>query len=225
VNQEVVMRVQQKLGRRGSLKWIQAAVERPAVLNRAVRGALQLPQNVGVEWLSPLIGDDWAEYRDCSALRLLGLAELEEELRGFWPLRGPQWDALARVSTGEVLLVEAKAHLHELRSRCGAGEKSAARIGEALDWAKSYFDASPHSDWTQPYYQYANRLAHLALLRKHDVPAHLLFVCFTNDTDIGGPTAEEEWRVALDATKSSLGLPDRPLEGAHELFIDVRIIG
>lgn len=219
------MRVKQEEGGRGSLKWIQAAVERPEVLNRSVREALQLPPHTDIEWLSPVARDDWAEYRDGSFLRLLGLAELEEKLGDFWPRLGPQWDGLGRISTGDVLLVEAKAHVDELRSSCGAGEKSSARIGEAFNWAKSHLGAKLDSDWMQPYYQYANRLAHLAFLRRHGIPAHLLFVCFTNDSDMGGPTSEEEWRVGLDDVKRSLGLHSAEIDGVHELFVDVRTIG
>jgi hypothetical protein len=101
------MRVEQNPGIKGSLKWIQAAVARPAVLDHALRTALDLPSGAVIDWRSPRGDDAWAEYRDGSFLEALGLARLAPDLKAFWPRRGPQWDALARVSTGDVILGEA----------------------------------------------------------------------------------------------------------------------
>ena len=80
-------RVVQKTGLRGSLKWIQRAVnEHPDVLNAAI--------GLGeVEWLSPLGSDEYAEYRDGSFLERCGVKHLSSDLEAFWPQRGPQWDA------------------------------------------------------------------------------------------------------------------------------------
>ncbi|MCW5718337.1 MAG: hypothetical protein KIS68_10955 [Bauldia sp.] len=101
------MRIPQPLGTRGSLRWVQIAINRhPDLLEAA------LP---GIRWLSPLAADDYAEYRDGSFLRLVGLDSLTPKLKGFWPTRGPQWDALGLMGTAPVL-VEAKAHLREFIS-------------------------------------------------------------------------------------------------------------
>jgi hypothetical protein len=112
------MRVEQNPGIKGSLKWIQAAVARPAVLDHALRTALDLPSGAVIDWRSPRGDDAWAEYRDGSFLEALGLARLAPDLKAFWPRRGPQWDALARVSTGDVILGEAKSHASEMGSTC-----------------------------------------------------------------------------------------------------------
>jgi hypothetical protein len=108
------MRVVQKPGSKGSLKWIQLLVnQRPELLEEELRALVGSRESV--EWLSPLTEDQFAEYRDGSALELLGVSKLRRPLRDFWPALGPQWDALARV--GEALvLVEAKAHITELFS-------------------------------------------------------------------------------------------------------------
>ena len=87
-------------------------------------------------WLSPLLTDEWAEYRDEAFLERIGHPELAAALNGFWPTRGPQWDGLAK--TGDiVLLVEAKAHVGELASS-GAAESPASRdlIAKSLDTTK-----------------------------------------------------------------------------------------
>lgn len=133
------MKVKQKPGDKGSLQWIQAVVDQPAALNRAIRARVGLAPHVELEWRSPLASDDWAEYRDAAFLQRLGLDYLIAPLARFWPRRGPQWDALALASTGEVLLVEAKAHVNELRSTCKASPASRAKIQRALTEAKLYF--------------------------------------------------------------------------------------
>ena len=42
-------------------------------------------------------------------------------------------------------------------------------------------------DWLSPYYQYANRLAHLHFLLQHNIPARLVFIYFCGD-NWGGKT-------------------------------------
>ena len=102
------MRIPQPEGARGSLKWIQRAVERAADFLVPA----ELPP---VTWVSPLRTDEFAAYRDASFLRRLGLDDLDDSLAEFWPRRGPQWDALGRTDRA-VVLVEAKAHIPEFIS-------------------------------------------------------------------------------------------------------------
>lgn len=217
------MRIPQPVGTKGSLKWIQEMLSRPnGGLERAVRETLGLPANVAIQWKSPRLEDHHAEYRDGSFLRLLGLERLVPELRGFWPSRGPQWDALALTSDDRVILVEAKAHAGELASSCTAGAKSREIIDRALDAAKRYYGARSTADWSNGNYQYANRLAHLQFLRERGVDAHLVFVYFMNDREVGGPSTKAEWAHVLDECHTSLGLPgQRSVPGLHSVFIDV----
>src|SRR3954451_2791924 len=127
------MRVEQPKGKRGSLLSIQCAVNsHPDALNRALQP--HLPPGAVVTWLSPLESDDLAEYRDGSFLKLVGLAHLIPDLKAFWPDRGPQWDALARTNKGQVILVEAKAHIAEMCSDPSqASEGPRAKIDAAFE--------------------------------------------------------------------------------------------
>lgn len=171
-------------------------------------------------WKSPREVDDWAEYRDEGFLRVLGLEALEAELQRFWPRRGPQWDGLATVPGG-VLLVEAKAHLAELKSSCGAGEGSEAKIRATLDRTKRWAGAPLEADWMNGFYQYANRLAHLRFLRERGVDAHLVFLYFVGDADMPrSPSTESEWREALQPTYAHLGLQTLP-DGVASVFLPV----
>src|SRR4051794_23781825 len=105
------MRVEQPVGERGSLKWVQRLVGQQAVFAEAqLHPVLGLAQHVTIDWRSPRDDDARAEYRDGAFLERIGAGHLRAALEDFWPRRGPQWDALARTSDGSVLLFEAKAH-------------------------------------------------------------------------------------------------------------------
>ena len=60
-----------------------------------------------------------------------------------------------------------------------------ADLEAAFAQVKKALGVAAHNDWTKDYYQYANRIAHLWWLRGNGVDAHLLFVDFLNDADVG----------------------------------------
>ena len=202
------MRVPQPEGRKGSLMWLQRAIaSRPDLLQPA-----PLPR---VRWLSPLADDDFAEYRDAAFLTRLGHGALAPALSAFWPRGGPQWDALGRAGD-TVILVEAKAHIGEfLTGGTKASPASRARIDAALAEAKTALGAAPVSDWSQVFYQYANRLAHLWWLREQGVAAELVFVSFLGHTESRGPEHADSWRTAFAAADHALGLPARHKLSRH----------
>jgi hypothetical protein len=217
------MRVPQKRGERGSLKWIQGIAEDPEhPVARGIREQLRIPSTLTVGWRSPRADDDFSEYRDASFLDALGLGSLSTELLSFWPERGPQWDALGLLSDGRILLVEAKAHITEMISSCEAGPRSREMIERALESAKKYYAAAGDRDWLQDYYQYANRLAHLQFLRERGIDAHFVGVYFLGDHVMRGPTEIGAWAKAIDDCHESLGLaPERPLDFVHHVFVRV----
>lgn len=91
------------------------------------------------------------------------------------------------------MLVEAKAHLEEfLGPPCAAGEQSRVRIARAMEGVRESLGASPGTNWTRRFYQYANRLAHLDFLRRNGVDAILLLVNFTGDIETDGPQEAAE---------------------------------
>jgi hypothetical protein len=140
-----------------------------------------------------------------------------EQWLTFWPQSGnaQNWDAvgLTRVNGKQTwLLVEAKAHLGELQSTCGAkSPDSVARINAALNDTKAAVGASATADWLKPYYQYANRLAALKFLSDQGVEARLVLVYFTGDRwpynfNVVAPTDEAGWKPALEQQDNHLGL-------------------
>ena len=203
------MRVPQKKGQRGSQKWLQQAVEQSwPELRDPVLACL--PPGRKITWLSPLNDDDYAEYRDGSFLERLGLPHLSGALDNFWPRRGAVWDGLARTDHGEVLLVEAKAHIGEFCSGSCQAEAPAsiAQIKRSLAWTATTIGASDLFETVgfHAFYQYANRLAHVAWLRDQGVDAYLLMVGFVHDDAMPGKTTVEAWEAAYKVADQALGI-------------------
>src|SRR6266404_6326382 len=113
---------------RGSQKWLQVGVNRyPEIVNGALRASANMPTGTAIEWLSPVESEGYVEYRDQAFVKKLGLSLKHRPLIDFWPPRGPVWDGLARTSTGEVLLVEAKAHILEMISPASKASSSSLK--------------------------------------------------------------------------------------------------
>lgn len=203
-------RFTQPPGKRGSLRWIQQAVDQKwASLEQPVLN--MLPSARSIRWQSPLLTDCYAEYRDGAFLDRIGLSDHKQALAEFWPAGGPQWDALGVTDQGQVLLVEAKAHIAEMcSSGTAAGPESRAKIAERLNACAGALGASRHrAPWTDHFYQLANRYAHLHFLRGRGVNAYLVFVNFLNDRDMGGPSVEEAWNAAYEVAHRVMGLGTR----------------
>jgi hypothetical protein len=216
-------RITQPPGYKGSLKWVQLLVNKePQRLSDAVGASIGVPADT-IRWVSPLTDDGFAEYRDQGFLDRLGVTLDHYPLKNFWPARGPQWDALGRAGE-RVILVEAKAHLAELKSSASqAGPESLIRILASLELVKSSFGVHPSMNWTGNYYQYANRLAHLYLLRHlNHIPAELVNLCFLKDRTMNGPTTAAEWHTTIKQAEASLGIQDHwLLQHVHHVFVDV----
>jgi hypothetical protein len=211
----------------GSMKWLQILVnDRPDLINRELVPALHLESPDELRWLSPLRSDEYAEYRDESALDLLGIGLHEHALKGFWPPTGPRWDALAIARHGppKPVLVEAKSHLCELCSAaCGAKGESLRLIEASLAATRTFLGSTTRTNWSKSYYQYANRLTHLYLLRElNHLDAYLVFIYFLNDEEVGGPRTINEWRTVIELAERSLGVCGHQLsQFPPAVFIDV----
>lgn len=202
-------RVVQRQGSRGSLKWIQRAVNaHTSALNEPILAAINGAN--AIEWLSPLASDNYAEYRDAEFLRRIGAGDLAPELAKFWPQGGPQWDALARTDRGDILLIEAKAHIGEMLSPgTKAGETSRPLIEASLAEAANAMGAKPRIVWSDTLFQLANRFAHLHFLRSHNRPCWLVLVGFIGDSDMNGPETAREWDAAYEVAMHVMGLSMR----------------
>lgn len=195
---------------KGSQKWIRRAVEEawPSLEGPILR---HIVTTGPVQWLSPVRSEGFAEYRDSGFLDRVGLSNLAQVMAEHWPRSGPVWDALGRTSAGDVLLVEAKAHIAEMCSSPTAAspgsraiiEKTLGRVAAELGSKRS------GAHWSEFFYQLANRLAYLSILRENNVRAWLVLVNFLNDREMNGPTTSEAWEAAYEVAFHVLGLPRR----------------
>lgn len=222
-------RMAQGRAEKGSQKWLQMLVnEYPELVNRELREMLRLGPGDVIQWLSPLEDDGYAEYTNAQFLDRPGVTLEAVSLKSFWPRSGPRWDGLARTDRGDLILVEAKAHIAELASGpTKASGKSLAKIRESLAQVKQVYGSRSGADWTICFYQYTNRLAHLYLLRElNDLPAYLLLLCFINDEEMEGPATTSEWEGALELLDSHLGVRRHRLSGSVlHVCIDIQALG
>ena len=226
---------------RGSRRWLQVLVNcRPELLDAAI--CQRLPEPPGaIDWRSPVAADHYAEYRDQSFLdRLAGSpyyrapSKPQHSLADFWPRFGPQWDGLAVTDKGQILLVEAKAHVAEMVTAPSQarGESAQQKIQQSLRTVKNFVNSKSPADWSASFYQYANRLAHLYWMREtngHD--AYLVNLFFVNDREMNGPQSGAEWQTAVQLQEVFLGVRQTnyalaPWVGAYvlDVFIDVNDI-
>jgi hypothetical protein len=210
---------------RGSEKWMRR-VAATGALDAALLKTMK--RSGAIDWRSPRADDAFAEYRDAAFLERVGLSHLLPQLKAFWPRKGPQWDALGLSASGDVLLVEAKAHLREFCSEgTGASAASRAKIETALNATARALGAKPRGAWTTTFYQLANRLAHLWFLREHGVKAWLVLMNFVGDADVGGPESAAEWDAAYLVANYAMGLPERHALSRYVIHLhpDVRNFG
>jgi len=211
-------RVPQKRAQRGSQRWIQLLVnEHPLVLSTAIGAS-------GVTWLSPLPKDRYAEYRDEDVLTRLEVATPRRSLQSFWPQGGPQWDALGRSASGEVILVDANAHIPELLAPPSqVPEESQALVRQSLAETAAALGAVPGMDWAARFPQYTNRLAHAHFLHNlNRIPTRLIFLYLVGVEEVHGPRDRAEWDAALTMLYEALGIRGKRLRFKTDVFIDIR---
>ena len=216
---------QTDVARHGSRELLQILInETPQSLERELRSTQVLRGDV--QWLSPLASDRFRMYRDNAFLDRLDVQLARRSLRDFWPARGPRWGALGRSGT-TVLLVEGVTGVAEFDTACQATSSASRRkISSALSDTRSFLGAATSgADWTSRYYQYANRLAHLYLLRElNDLDAFLVIVHFLSPST-PTPFPPDEWEDAMSELRACLGLPAESewlSANVRDVFIDPR---
>ncbi len=187
-------------GIKGSKYWIQTVVE-----DQILQSKLNSMIGESLVWISPLAGPqktyDEYELKDPYVCEQMGVSSDEAKyLFSFWPKRQPQWDGLAFDTTGHTLyLVEAKAHLAELDSKCSASNpESKELILKSMKMIHDrYFPVGNFNSWVNNYYQLGNRLTFLRMLNEksfgHINSVKLVLLNFVNDKNYKS-TSEYEWQ-------------------------------
>lgn len=199
---------------KGSEKHIQTLVNAvPELLNKQIAENISQSKPLNIEWVSPL-KPAYHEYSDADFLNVLGLSAHVAKLKKFWPNGGPNWDALGKAGSGEIFLVEAKAHIDEIVSPATAAKSlSKKRIIASLNLVKKFLGIKDNQPWHGKFYQYANRIAHLYFLRVIcRVDAYLIFLNFLNDdtrSDVPAiitPKTKDEWVAATRVVENYLSV-------------------
>jgi len=201
----------------------------PDTLDTAVLQALGLdPEKALLEWQYPRT--DGRRGSEPESLDFLGqdpssaASRALDAWKAAWPRSGtpPQWDGVARLGArGQEprwLLFEAKANHPEFTGApCRASERSRDTIVRTLGKAKSRWQVHRDFDWTGTYYQHANRLAIIAFLEKHSIPATLVEIFFFGEHFPDGracPAKADEWQPLIAARGLTLGLPATGMDSA-----------
>jgi len=185
-----------------------------------------------IEWLDfPFAPKNPWPDAEWKGLDFLKSPNLKAAWQEFWPQTGnaQNWDAVGWIGAGpdrELVLVEAKAHLGEISSNCGAKEPSRSIIKTAFERTQKALSITTSSDWVAKYYQYANRIACVHFLHANGVAAHMLFVYFVGDESGSTrkcPQTKNEWEQSLSEQDAYLGLVGGHLLSAyiHKLFLHV----
>ena len=208
----------------GSRKWLQMLVnERQKVISDAILPCLP-GSPVNIDWRSPLASEDYKEHKDREFLVKLGNSRYLhkplpswDNLYEFWPKNGPRWDAHSVTNKGQILITEAKSYTKEMRG-AGSGAKSPKsieKINRSLKETQQFLGCVQAVDWAKsPYYQYANRLAHLYWFHKlNSLDAYLVLLYFLNDTAMEAkntvvPKNEKEWEPAIVSQDKDMGIPE-----------------
>ena len=201
-------------GEKGSKFWMQM------IPNTKLKE--QFDQFVGDElrWLSPLKGEksEYLEY-ELSHPCICGELEIDAPKTAFefWPERQPQWDGIAvSDETKTLYLVEAKAHLAEIDSRCSAGEKSKEMISKAMRAVfDQHYGGGDYHARMEDYYQLGNRLTFLHRMKGMNLEKYpnvkLVLLNFVNDYTYR-PTEQPDWqnhyRKVFKKMTGQTGVPD-----------------
>ena len=183
---------------KGSKFWMQY------IVNSNLKNKLNEEIASNIQWLSPLRGEnsDYLEYelRQNYIYNSIGINDIEKkELFSFWPNRQPQWDGIALSQDGRTIyLVEAKAHLSELKSKVSARSEISRNliVNSMREVFDKHYPGGDFSLWTNGYYQLANRLTFLNKLNERlkvkKLEIKLILLNFVGDYTYK-PTDAIEW--------------------------------
>jgi hypothetical protein len=149
-----------------------------------------------------------------------------------WPQTGNSmnWDLVGFTEKNNEktwILIEAKAHLGELEQDCGASSiESLAKIEKALaESAKrnsiTILDKNP---WTKKYYQLANRIYVLDLLKRHSIKVKLVNIYFIGDMcskNRKSPQNILDWQTKLVEMKKYLNIEQLTTLEIKDLFLEI----
>ncbi len=198
---------------------------------KELRSQLHLPQDSEIHWLDygfdekKVSGDK--EYIKRGFFEKIPeiftpkiIADIDKDRFGI--KLNQNWDGIFWVGK-VVYLVEAKAHIKELFSDCQSDNKNSLSVIDGyFKETREFFNISSNNDWKKTYYQMANRVAFLKLLKSHNVEAKLVNIYFIDGYEkkvkdpesdkyytIPNPhknPSQEDWEKAITKEEEYLGI-------------------
>ena len=189
-----------------------------------------------LEWLSPLEGEEilYEEYELGAKEMITELGITDVSIFDFWPKRQPQWDGIALSKDKKTLyIVEAKAHISEIDSKCSASEESKQIIEKAMQEVHDdKYPAEKFFPWMNDYYQLGNRLTFLQKM-KEKLPesnsigikdVKLVLINFTDDFTFKSEPVEVWKDHYREVFEKMTGNEDAP-EDVINIFYSVKPMG
>jgi hypothetical protein len=148
-----------------------------------------------------------------------------------WPQTGNSmnWDLVGYTIHNDIktwILIEAKAHIGELINNCGAGPESLKKIEKALKITAYNIGTEILKDcpWTNNYYQLANRIYVLDLLKRNQINAKLINIYFMGDKidkSRLSPKDKKTWELEISKMKKYLNIEKSNSIDILDLYLDI----
>lgn len=173
------------------------------------------------------VDDDinWLDFRfnDCEDKELLNfdfIKELKDDWRNYWACgsSGLNWDAIGITKDGTYILVEAKAHVCELKSSSGGSSASKEKNNLVMKALMEENGVKKRvSAWNNDCYQLANRLVALDYLtKKKGYKGKLVYVLFEHGYEFNSysnkSASKEDWEKAIKEEFEKAGIAGTELE-------------
>lgn len=176
--------------------------------NKKVNEALDLEG--GIHWFD----FKYDGYCDKELLNLEFITkELDDEWKKYWMCGngGINWDAVGISQDGTYILVEAKAHLSEMKNSASGSQKSQEHNLEKIEEFINRNNISSSADvWSKDVYQLANRLIITDFLKNKGFKVKLLYVLFENgfeyNRDKSDSATKDEWNTEMERELISMGI-------------------
>ena len=148
-----------------------------------------------------------------------------------WPQTGNSmnWDLVGYTIRNDIktwILIEAKAHIGELINNCGAGPESLKKIEKALKITAYNIGTEILKDcpWTNNFYQLANRIYVLDLLKRNQINAKLINIYFMGDKidkSRLSPKDKKTWELEISKMKKYLNIEKSNSIDILDLYLDI----
>lgn len=164
-------------------------------------------------------------------------AALKSKWKNYWSPSGtqPNWDGVflhRKDNEEEWIIVEAKAHLGEIKSSTKASLNP--NIQNAFIETQNRFGIK-NEHWFGEYYQLANRLAFINFLLENNINASLLYIYFINgyekqqlknrktiSVESKSVNKQIDWEKAIEQEYIDLGINEKAKKYISNIFIDCK---